>query len=99
MSLRAVQTIYGFGNSSSFEWKFFFRFGLRILCGEVTSGGVFAFFWPTLPSPRRQSNDPNFGSRFRLETRLLALEPFIGFLPYGNRPLIREIPEKSPKYL
>ena len=27
---------------------------------DVTRGGVLAFLWPTLPGPRRQSNEPIF---------------------------------------
>ena len=28
--------------------------------GDVTSGDVLAFLWPTLPGPRHQSNEPIF---------------------------------------
>ena len=52
--------------------------GLAFSVGDVTSGGVFAFFWPTLPGPGRQSNEPIFWRKVLLNTRLSSesLEPF-----------------------
>jgi len=52
----------------------------KVLWGDAISGGVFAFFWPTLPRPRRQSNQPIFSLKFFFETRLSykSLEPLIG---------------------
>jgi len=49
--------------------KFFFS-GLRTPLGDVTSGVVLAFLWPTLPGPRRQSNEPIFWFKLLMETRL-----------------------------
>jgi len=44
---------------------------------------MFSLFWPSLPGPERQPNEPFFGHVF-LETRLKSksLEPLIGFLAY-----------------
>jgi len=41
--------------------NFFFVLGLRFSGGNVTSRGVFALFWPSLPGPRRYRNGPFFG--------------------------------------
>ena len=59
--------------------------GLGFSWGGVTSGGVFAFLWPTSPSPGRPSN----GSKYYYETRLSyeSLEPLIGFLAYLDENL------------
>jgi len=48
--------------------------------GNVTSGGVFAFFWPPLPGP--QLIHPFFWFKFFSETRQksASLEPLNGFL-------------------
>ena len=40
------------------EKNFFSVLGTSL--GDVTSGGVLAFLWPTLLGPRRQSNEPIF---------------------------------------
>ena len=52
---------------------------LRLSWGDVTSGVVSAFSWPTLPGPGRQSNGPTFWPKYLLETRLSYefLEPLI----------------------
>ena len=66
-----------------------FSFGFGVLLGVVTSGGVFAFLWPTLPGPRRISNGPTFWPKYLYETRLPyeSLEPLIGFLAYLDEKL------------
>jgi len=53
------------------------------------SQGVFSSFWPILPDPGRQTNDPIFWLKIFLETRLSSesLEPLIGFLAYLERHL------------
>ena len=59
--------------------------GLGFSWGGVTSGGVFAFLWPTIPGPGRLSNMPTFWRpKYVYETRLSqeSLEPLIGFLAY-----------------
>jgi len=50
----------------------------------VTSGGVFAFLWPTLPGPGLPSNGPTFWLKYFYETRpsYESLEPLVGFLAY-----------------
>jgi len=40
--------------------NFFSVLGLGFSMGDVTSGGVFAFFWLMLPGPGRQPNEPFF---------------------------------------
>jgi len=40
--------------------KTFFVLDLRISKCDVTSGGVFVFFWPNSPGPGRQPNKPLF---------------------------------------
>ena len=57
--------------------------------GGVTSGGVFAFLWPTLPGPGRPSNWPTFCPKYFYETRLSYeySEPLIGFLAYLDEKL------------
>ena len=66
-----------------------FSFGLGVLVGGVTSGGVFAFLWPTLTGPGRQSNGPTFSIEYVYETRISheTLEPLIGFLAYLDQNL------------
>jgi len=61
--------------------KKFSVFDLVFSWGDVTSGSVFAFLWPILPGPRRQSDDPTFWLKFWLEIRLSSesLEHLIGF--------------------
>ena len=73
----------------SSQKKIIFSFGLGVLLGVVTSGGVFAFFWPTLAGLRRQSNGPTFSIKYFDETRLSheSLEPLIGFLIYLDQNL------------
>jgi len=63
--------------------------GLGFSWGEVTSGGVLAFLWPTLPGPGRKSNDPTFWPKYFLEIGLSYefLEPLIGFLAYLDKKL------------
>jgi len=46
--------------SLKLQIKKFFRFGFGDFWGDVTSGGVFAFFWPTLPGPGHQPDQPYF---------------------------------------
>ena len=69
--------------------KKFFSFGFGVLLGGVTSGGIFAFLWPTLPGPERPSNGPTFWPKYFYETRLSyeSLEPLIGFLAYLDENL------------
>jgi len=69
--------------------KNFSVLGLGFSWGSVTSGGVFAFLWPTLPGPGRQSNVPTFRPTYFYETRLSYefLEPSIGFLAYLDQNL------------
>ena len=69
--------------------KKFLSFGFGVLLGGVTSGGVFAFLWPTLPGPGRLSNGPTFWPKYFYETRLSHefLEPLIGFLAYLDEKL------------
>ena len=57
--------------------------------GCVTSGGIFAFLWPTLPGPRRQSNGPTFSIKYFYETRISheSLESSIAFLAYLDQNL------------
>jgi len=54
------------------------------IVGDVASGDVFAFFWPPLPGPGRQSIEPYCWLTFCLETRPKSesLEPLNGFLAY-----------------
>jgi len=63
--------------------------GLRFSWGGVTSRGVFAFLWPTLHGPGRQSNGLTFWPKYFYETRLSheSLEPLIGFLAYLDETL------------
>jgi len=44
--------------------KKIFVFGLAFAGGNVTGGGVFAFFWPPLPGPGPQPIDPFFWLSF-----------------------------------
>jgi len=69
--------------------KKFLVLGLGFFWGDVTSGGVFAFSWPTLPGPGRQSNGPTSCPKYFLHTRLSYefLEPLIGFLAYLDHKL------------
>ena len=69
--------------------KKFFSFGLGVLLGDVTSGGVFAILWPTLTGPGRQLNGPTFLIEYFYETRISheTLEPLIGFLAYLDQNL------------
>jgi len=55
--------------------------GLGFSVGDVKSGGV-SHFWPSLPGPGRQHNEP-FWFNFLLETRLkfAILKPLIGVPP------------------
>jgi len=55
---------------------------LGISGGDVTSGGVFAFFWTILPGPGREPNQPYFWFEVFLETRpkSASLEPLIDLL-------------------
>jgi len=64
-------------------------FGFGVLLRGVTSGGVFAFLWPTLPDPGRPSNGPTFWPKYFYETRLSyeSLEPLIGFLAHLDEKL------------
>jgi len=59
-------------------------FGLAFAGGNVTSWGVFAFFWPPLPGPGAQPIDPFFWLKFFSETRQKSVssEPLNGFLAY-----------------
>jgi len=69
--------------------KKFSVLGLGFSWGGVTSEGVFAFLWPTLPGPGRPSNGPTFWPKYLYETRLSyeLLEPLIGFLAYLDQNL------------
>jgi len=60
-----------------------FVFGLAFAGGNITSGGVFAFFWTPLPGP--QPIDPFLWLKFFSETRQksASLEPLNGFLAYA----------------
>jgi len=66
--------------------------GLGFSWGDVTSRGVLAFSWPTLPGPGRPSNGPTCWRKYFLETRLSyeLLEPLIGFLAYLDKKLYHE---------
>jgi len=57
---------------------------LEFAGGNVTSGDVFAFFWPPLPGPGPQPIYSFFGLKFFSETRKksVSLEPLNGFLAY-----------------
>jgi len=57
--------------------------------GDVTSGSVLAFLWPTLRGPGRPWNGPTFWPKYFLEIRLSYefLEPLIGFLAYLDQKL------------
>jgi len=74
--------------------------GLGLSWGGVTSGGVFAFLWPTLPGPRHPSNGPMFWPKHFYETRLSheSLEPLTGFLAYLDKKLCHKNPKvvKNP---
>jgi len=61
-----------------------FVFGLAFAGVNVTSGGVFAFFWLPIPGPGPQPIDPFFWLKFVSETRQksASLEPLNGFLAY-----------------
>jgi len=50
--------------------KNFSVLGLGFSWGDVTSEGVLAFLWLTLPGSGRQSNGPTFWPKYFLETRL-----------------------------
>ena len=69
--------------------KKFSVLGLGFSWRDVTSGGVLAFVWPTLPGPGRPSNGPTFWPKYFVETRLSYefLEPLIGFLAYLDQTL------------
>jgi len=69
--------------------KKFSVLGLGFFWGSVTSGGVFAFLWPTLPGPGRPSNGLTFGPKYFYATRLSydSLEPLIGFLAHLDEKL------------
>ena len=59
--------------------------GLGFSIGVVTSGVVFSSFWPTLPDPGGQTNEPIFWLKVFLKTRLSSesLELLvIGYLAY-----------------
>jgi len=58
--------------------------GLEFSWGDVKSGVVLAFLWPTLPGPGRQSNGSIFCLKFFLEARQSSesAEPLIDFLAY-----------------
>jgi len=58
--------------------------GLGFTWGDVTSGVVLAFLLPTFRGPGPQSNEPIFGLKFLLETRVSSesLEPLIGFVAF-----------------
>jgi len=67
-----------------------FSFGFGVRLGEASQvGGVFAFFWPTLPGPGHPSNGPTFWPKYFYEARLSheSLEPLIGFLAYLDKKL------------
>ena len=63
--------------------------GLGFSWGVVTSGGVFAFLWPTLHVHGRPSNRPKFWPKYFYESRLSheSLEPLIDFLAYLDEKL------------
>jgi len=63
--------------------KNFFVLCLGFCVGDVTCGGDFVFFWPPIPGPGGQSNQPFFGEVF-LETRQKSttLEHLIDFPAY-----------------
>ena len=69
--------------------KKFLVLGLEFSWGDVTSGGVFEFLWPTLHGPGRPSNGPTFWPKYFYETRLSheSLEPLIDFLAYLDEQL------------
>ena len=69
--------------------KNFSVLGLGFSWGSVTSGGVFAFLWPTLPGLGRPSYVPTFWPKYVYETRLCyeSLEPMIGFLAHLDEKL------------
>jgi len=69
--------------------KKIFSFGFGVLLGVVTSGGVFAFLWPTLHGPGRPRNGPTFWPKYFYETRLSheSLERLIDFLVYLDEKL------------
>jgi len=52
-------------------------------------GVLFTSFWPILPEPGRQTNEPIFWLKVCLETRLLSksFEPLVDFLAYLERKL------------
>jgi len=62
-----------------------------------TSGGVFAFLWPTLPGPGRPSNGPTFCPKYFYETRLSyeSVESLIGFLAYLDEKLCHKNKKQS----
>jgi len=63
--------------------------GLGFFWGDVTSVGVLAFLWPTLPGPGRQSNGPTCWPKYFLQTMLSyeSLEPLVCFLAYLDQKL------------
>ena len=90
LSQRAVQTLYGFSKScSQNRKKIVFVSGLSFSGGNVTSRGVFALFWPSLPDPGRRPNGPLFGLKVQLKTRSksASIEPLIDFLAYREQKL------------
>ena len=64
--------------------KKIFRFGFELFWGNITSRGVFALFWPSLPGPA-----PFFGLKIQLKTRSksVSIEPLIDFPAYRERKL------------
>ena len=69
--------------------KFFSGLGTPL--GDVTSGGVLAFLWPTLPGPRRQYNESIFAQvLFGNQTIIRVFERLIDFLAYLEPKLCRK---------
>jgi len=87
---KLFKTICGFSKSASWNWKKIFCFGFVVLWGRTSQVGVsFSFYWPSLCSPRCQSNGPIASFKFFVETRLSyeSLEPLIDFLAYLDEKL------------
>ena len=85
LSQKAVQTLYGFSKSSSwnrkknvfrFRWEFFWRWR--------HNEGMFGKFWPPLASPGLQLIDPFCWLKVLLKTRSksASIEPLIDLLAY-----------------
>ena len=74
--------------------------GLGFSLGGVTSGGVFAFLWPTFHGPGHPSNGPTLCPKYFYETSLSheSLEPSIDFLAYLDEKLCHKNQEvvKNP---